>query len=135
MAKRKAQKKTKRKKKIDHEPIVGLFSKRLREIRMNRGLKQRELASMTGINVSYVTRLERGVSAPGIDLVERLAQALEVAIHDLLPTPQSRDPGELLHGQARSRFESILKRADTGALAILVPWLAMFDNDLSRRRK
>ena len=83
--------------------------------------------------MSYVTRLERAVSAPGIDLVQRLADALGASVQDLLPTGRT-DPLPLLKEQARLRFESILAQADQPALSLLVPWLTIMDDELAKRR-
>src|SRR5205823_8138284 len=58
----------KRKPRIQHAEVVGLFAARLREVRRSRGLTQAELAQRATVTASYVWRLESGGAAPGIDL-------------------------------------------------------------------
>jgi transcriptional regulator with XRE-family HTH domain len=61
-----------------------IFSQRLRQIRQNRGLSQEELADLAGLHRTYVGSVERSERNISIDNMERLAQALEVDITDLL---------------------------------------------------
>ena len=70
---------------INHDPIVARFGQRLRELRVSRGLTQAQLAERAEVSVSYITRLEAGSYAPGIDLVQKLAVALGITAADLLP--------------------------------------------------
>ena len=122
---------TTRKKRIEHDDVVRSFATRLRELRTKRGLSQLQLAQRAHVNVNYVGRLERATAAPGIDLVGRLAAALNVSIQELLQSaPTNTLP--LLQEQARRRFDSILKRADAPALSVLNPWLVLLDDALIR---
>ena len=63
----------KTKKQINHDPIVARFGQRLKEIRASRGMTQAQLAEAAQVTISYITRLESGTPAPGIDLVARFA--------------------------------------------------------------
>jgi transcriptional regulator with XRE-family HTH domain len=55
---------------------LGLF---LRDLRLNRGLLQKELAKLLRVQPSYVSNLERGVRVSiGADMRQRLAEALEL---------------------------------------------------------
>ncbi|MCZ7645675.1 MAG: helix-turn-helix domain-containing protein [Planctomycetota bacterium] len=132
MAKTKTAKRA-RKTGIRHEPIVAVFAQRLREHRRRAGLKQRELANKAHLSVSYVTRLERALTAPGIDLVEKLAGALGIAVTDLLAS-EPADPYPVLKAQAERRLSSILGKQDSVALAALVPILAALDDSIAARR-
>ncbi|MGD0089932.1 MAG: helix-turn-helix transcriptional regulator [Planctomycetota bacterium] len=119
--------------KTRHAEIVNLFAGKLRELRRSRGLSQQELAQRAEISVPYAGRLERAEAAPGIDLVERLATALEVPVADLLPTT-TPDPVAFLRRQAERRFQSVMSRADRATLMMLNPWLAVLDDALARGR-
>ena len=55
-----------------------LFAFNLRRLRVERGLSQEELAHRTGIDRTYVSHLERLRYNPTLDMVERLAKALDV---------------------------------------------------------
>jgi len=119
--------------KIKHAEIVVTFAARLRELRISRGLTQQDLARASQISVPYASRLERAETAPGIDLLGRLASALKVSPAELLPTIAS-DPAALLKGQAERHFRSILDRADQPTLTMLVPWLTLLNEHLIRSR-
>lgn len=119
--------------KIRREPVIATFGLHLKQLRLERGLSQQELATRAGAHVTYISRLERGEAAPGLDLLDQLARALEVPLAELLPS-QPADSLSLMQAQARRRLESILQRADTATLGLLNPWLALLDDALHRRR-
>lgn len=62
----------------------------LRKLRRARGLSQEELAHRADIDRTYISSLERSVYAAGIDVVERLARALDVEVADLLTRPTTK---------------------------------------------
>ena len=75
--------------------IREILAVNLRNLRRARGLSQEELAHRAEIDHrTYISSLERGVYAAGIDVVERLARALDVEVADLLtrPTPSKKKP-------------------------------------------
>jgi len=59
-------------------PPTG-FGARLRDLRTEAGLSQRELAKQAGCNVFTVAKLERGIQEPAWPLVLALAKALGVS--------------------------------------------------------
>jgi transcriptional regulator with XRE-family HTH domain len=103
-------------------------------VRRSRGLTQAELARQAQVTVSYLWKLESGGSAPGIDLVERLARALGTTLTDLLPTAPSPDTLGVLQGQARRLFEDLLRHADRETLLMLNPLPARLGESRTRRR-
>ena len=56
---------------------------RIRAARARRGLSLGELASIAGVSKSLVSQIERGIAAPSIDTVRRLASALELPVFSL----------------------------------------------------
>ena len=60
------------------------FAKNLRRLRHAKGISQEDLAYEAGINRSYMSKLEKGVSYPGLEIIAKLATVLEC------------DPAELL---------------------------------------
>ncbi|MES2790041.1 MAG: helix-turn-helix transcriptional regulator [Planctomycetota bacterium] len=123
-----------RKVKIKHGEIVRLFAARLREVRNSRGMTQAELARQAQVTTSYIGRLESAGAAPGIDLVERLAEALGTTAHDLLPTVREADPLPMMQTQARKLFETLLGMADQETLQMVNPLLARLIESPTRRR-
>jgi transcriptional regulator with XRE-family HTH domain len=56
---------------------------RIRAARLRRDLSVAELATTAGVSKSLVSQIERGVAAPSIDTVRRLASALQVPVFSL----------------------------------------------------
>jgi DNA-binding Xre family transcriptional regulator len=77
----------------------------VRRIRVLRGISSERLAAESGVDRSYVSRLERGVANPSVDLLERLAKVLDVEMAELLavPGPNAERPEPLPGGRRRSR--------------------------------
>src|SRR5258708_1316637 len=111
-------------KRIRHAEIVRRFAERLRELRRSRGLTQLELARQAHVTEAYVGRLERGEAAPGIDLVDRLANALGTTAADLLPTTAPLDTLAVLNAQAKRLFDAVLQSADRETFLMLNRLLA-----------
>ena len=63
------------------EPAFGI---RLRSLRRERGLTQRQLATLVDLDFTYLSKLENGADIPGEHAVERLASALEADADELL---------------------------------------------------
>jgi transcriptional regulator with XRE-family HTH domain len=56
---------------------------RLRELRKARDLSQGDIRRRTGLECSYVSRVENGHTMPSIPLLERWAKALDVELYQL----------------------------------------------------
>ena len=61
-----------------------IFGKRLRELRLQRGVSQEKLAEMAGLHRNYVGVLERGGQNPSLEAICKLATALKVKAGELL---------------------------------------------------
>src|SRR3954466_398434 len=72
---------------VDHR-----VRRRLRELRMQRGLTLEEVAGRSSIDVSTLSRLESGKRRLALDHLPRLAAALSVSTDDLLKAPETEDP-------------------------------------------
>src|SRR5207302_1736887 len=110
---------------IEHDEVVERFARRLRELRVERGMTQADLALRAKVTATYVSKLESAGAAPGIDLVEKLAMALGVGANDLIPIPVPGDRTAGSREQARVLFEALLKTADQQTFALLNPFLAL----------
>ena len=72
---------------VDHR-----VRRRLRELRMQRGLTLEDVAGRSSIDVSTLSRLESGKRRLALDHLPRLAAALSVSTDDLLKAPEADDP-------------------------------------------
>ena len=63
------------------------FAARLRLLRLKKGMTWYRLAKLSGVTAEGVRKLERPGSDPKLSTLRKLAAALGVAVHDLLPDP------------------------------------------------
>lgn len=59
------------------------FGRRLRELRIERGMTQEDLAKITGFSTAFISQMERGINAPSFESLEVLAKALDVVVSEL----------------------------------------------------
>jgi len=57
----------------------------IKKVREKAGKTQEELAERAGIHVSYLSRIERGVVNPSIEVLENIAKVLKIKSSDILP--------------------------------------------------
>ena len=74
------------------------FNERLKKIREDKGLTQEQLAKQSGISARMIQKYEYGVSRPRYDAAEKLAQALEIPISELL------GESDAMIAQAREKY-------------------------------
>jgi transcriptional regulator with XRE-family HTH domain len=65
----------------DHKEMFG---KRVRALRKEQGLSQIQLAVLVGIDRSYMGFLERGERNPSLEVITKIAAALNVGPDELL---------------------------------------------------
>lgn len=61
-----------------------IFGKRLRQLRLDAGWTQEELAEAAGITTTYTSDLERGTKVPSLTIVLRISRALGLSVAELL---------------------------------------------------
>jgi transcriptional regulator with XRE-family HTH domain len=66
------------------------FGKRLRELREERGLTQEQLAFKVGLSREYLSRIEGGRRNVSLNVIERLSEALNIPVHELLTFDNGR---------------------------------------------
>jgi DNA-binding XRE family transcriptional regulator len=62
------------------------LARNLRSIRLGKGLAQERLALEAGVDRTVVSKIERAVTNPSLEILLRLANHLEVEVVDLLRT-------------------------------------------------
>lgn len=89
------------------------LGKRLKEIRMSKGLSLAFLANETGFSVDYISRVEKGEIMPPVATILRLSRALEI------------DSGVLLkeerHKADKRKVEEFRKRTEGYSYQTLTP--------------
>jgi transcriptional regulator with XRE-family HTH domain len=60
------------------------FGKKVKVIRLTKGMSQAGLAKVLGVHSTYVSGIERGLRNLSLKNIEKLAKALGVSIKDLI---------------------------------------------------
>ncbi|MET8528521.1 XRE family transcriptional regulator [Micromonospora sp. NPDC005172] len=76
----------------DDNAALAAVGPRLRALRHQRGTTLTQLADLTGISVSTLSRLESGSRRPTLELLLPLARAYQVALDELVDAPATGDP-------------------------------------------
>ena len=58
--------------------LRAIVARNLRRLRAERDITQEELAEKAGLNRNYVGMIEREENAPTVDVLEKLAEVLQV---------------------------------------------------------
>jgi hypothetical protein len=65
--------------------VINLnIGERIRKIRIEKGMTQKEIAEKCGINDANIRKYESGRQNPKIDTIEKIAKALDVEVSELL---------------------------------------------------
>ena len=60
------------------------FGNKLRRLREDRGLSQRELARLIGIGVMQINRYERGISVPSATVLPQISRLFQMTVDQLI---------------------------------------------------
>lgn len=88
---------------------------RLKELRLDKGLKQSELANILMTTQATIGKYERGDLEPNLDFLKRLADFFEVSTDYLLGREddfgiiQTKTPGEELTGEEKQLLQAFRK--------------------------
>ena len=63
---------------------VNMFSENLKVLRKEKGFSQEQLAAQLNVVRQTVSKWEKGLSVPDAELLEKLAEVLEVSVGELL---------------------------------------------------
>ena len=69
---------------LDRETLRFIFGLKLRKLRQEVGLTPKDLASKSGLSISYISEIEKGKKYPRSEKIMMLAKSLGVAYDDLI---------------------------------------------------
>jgi transcriptional regulator with XRE-family HTH domain len=72
-------------------PAAARWLARCRELRRHRNLTLEDVAARSGLTKSYLSKVERGLTAPSLAAAERMARAFDVPLSALLGESPSGD--------------------------------------------
>ena len=71
--------------------MVEDISKRLRELRKSMGLTQSQFAELVNLSEDSIGKIERGISAPTVDTLTKIAEGLNMPLSELLGEISKRE--------------------------------------------
>ena len=92
------------------------LGQRVKQLRHKRGYTQEQLAERMEINAKYLSSIERGLENPTLDLLIRLANGLQVDLHELFQGAPDAEPPE----QLRRKINGFVAEMRAEELARLV---------------
>jgi transcriptional regulator with XRE-family HTH domain len=93
--------------------IKKLIGKRIKEIRRSKHLSQEQLAEKADINSKYLSRMERGTENPTLDMLIKLANALDVEMWEMFDFGHVKS-----HKELKESLQNIIKTADEPSLRL-----------------
>lgn len=99
---------------------MSVFSDNLKRIRTEAGLSQGEFAEKLGMPQSYVSRLERGIHNPAVDVAVQLAKALGVTVEYLIGEPEPAFQSDV--DQMAVNFIAEIAKRNARVIALLREW-------------
>lgn len=88
---------------------------KIKSIRMKKGLTQKKLAEMAEMNEVQLRAIENGRGNPTVKTLEKIADALDVPLNDLLETPDAKDIERIMSGNYTTEeiamFDENVKKA------------------------
>lgn len=94
--------------------VKKLLGSRIKELRHGRGLSQEQLAEIVDIDTKHLSRIETGLSAPTVDRLEIIADALDVEVRSLFEFGHLDNREVQLAG-----IDKMLKQLDENDLKII----------------
>lgn len=80
------------------------LGRRVRQLRLARGMSARDLAARSGLTTAYLSRLENGRLSPTVATLSRLVAAMEETITSLFTGEQ--EPGPVVRAAERTPLQS-----------------------------
>ncbi len=95
------------------------LAKKIVQLRKERNLTQKELARIVGVHFSHMSRYERGISLPSVDVVKKLAQMFHVSADYLLfDDSQAMVPADITDQELLQQFERISRMSEREKTAV-----------------
>ncbi|MBM3222931.1 MAG: helix-turn-helix transcriptional regulator [Candidatus Tectomicrobia bacterium] len=89
------------------------LAKKIVQLRKERNLTQKELARIVGVHFSHMSRYERGLSLPSIDVIKKLAQMFHVSADYLLfDDAQAMVRGNIADQELLQQFERLSRMSE-----------------------
>ena len=96
-----------------------IFACNLKKKRKNCGFSQEKLAEMLNVSTHHIATIETARNYPTLDLVERMAKALNIEIYELFINPLSPpEEMERLYETVAKNIEQVVSEAVEKAVSV-----------------
>lgn len=75
------------------------FGENLKGLRVAKNISQAELADMIAVHSTHISRYERDLTQPTLDVVKRIAEALQVSVDALVYGPKDEKAKNMIKDQ------------------------------------
>lgn len=99
------------------------FGKRIKELRIKKGITQYQLAELVNIDPKHISHIETGRSFPKADLIEKFAKALDTNYTELFKIEHFEDRETIINN-----LYEILKKANDEELKVIYKFVNSFLN-------
>lgn len=99
------------------------FGENLKQIRSDKNLSQGQLAEIIGMHSTHISRYERNLASPTIEVVKKIAEALNVSADNLIyGNSQQKANNQLGDSELLSLFSKVqsLKNEDVNVIKSLI---------------
>ena len=76
---------------LDKSNVLNTFGKNLRQLRLAKGYTQEQLANELGIEISQISRIERGVLNTSVTTIFAISITLKIDVSELFVTENSAE--------------------------------------------
>jgi transcriptional regulator with XRE-family HTH domain len=104
------------------------FPDRLKSIRNEKGWSQGQLAKKLGIDPQTVSKYERGVIFPTVNMMINLAKAFEITLDDLVFDDRKIDLDAVKNQELIKRFYKVSQLSDDNRNALITMMDAVIKN-------
>jgi transcriptional regulator with XRE-family HTH domain len=92
--------------------LRDIFAHNLKEKRQNCGFSQARLAEIVNVSTHHIATIETARNYPTLDLVERMANALDIEIYELFINPLSpHEEMERLYQAVAKNIEQVVSES------------------------
>ena len=107
------------------DDLAKRLGERVKDLRKKKHLTQEILGERAMVSYKFIGEIERGVANPSIDILSRIADALEVSLRDLFFFPDEAERGKPIYQEPRIHGSPALE-----AMKRLIP-----AKDIKRQRQ
>ena len=101
------------------DELLTTLGSRIRMAREGLGLSQEKLAERAGVNTSYLSQIERGKKAPSLEVLVRLAAAVNIRLAGLFAEGDAADLRDLQLREVEALVDTMPHDKRPALLALL----------------